>query len=231
MRPSCGSTYRRRRHCVRALLSWTPEQVAASVHPLSSRPELDVAIALHTEAGCRSSSAPVFEQHFWITQRAMAAMVSRMRDTPLRRYWIRAIATGSAEHARHIAPGDREIESLVLVALGARMESPTDAMLEAQRDFDHPRVPEADLARAAASYREALALNDELWEARLRLGSVLGRLHQTDEAMAQLERVRTQASDPRFRYLASLSLAQIHEKAGRSEAARAAYDEAIPHVS
>ena len=50
--------------------------------------ELDAAIALHTEAGCRSSSAPVFEQHFWITQRAMAAMASRMRDTPLRRYWI-----------------------------------------------------------------------------------------------------------------------------------------------
>jgi tetratricopeptide (TPR) repeat protein len=56
---------------------------------------------------------------------------------------------------------------------------------------------------------------------------VLGRLDQTDEAKAQLERVRTQASDPRFRYLASLSLAEIHEKAVRSEAARAAYDEAI----
>jgi VWFA-related protein len=212
---------------VRVLLAWTPEQVAARVHPLSFGAELDAAIALHTEAGCRSSSAPVFEQHFWITQRAMAAMASRMRGTALWRYWIRAITTGSAEHARHIAPDDREIESRVLVALGAQMESPTDAMLEAQSDFDHPRVPEVDLARAAATYREALALNDELWEARLRLGSVLSRLHQTDEAMAQLERVRAQASDPRFRYLASLSLAQIHEKAGRSEAARAAYDEAI----
>ena len=180
---------------VRALLSWPPEQVAASVHPLSSRAELDAAIALHTEAGCRSRSAPVFEQHFWITQRAMAAMASRMRATPLRRYWIRAIATGSAAHASRIAPGDREIEALVLVALGAQMESPTDAMLEAQGDFDHPRVPEADLARAAATYREALALNDEMWEARLRLGSALGRLHQADEAMAQLERVRTQAND------------------------------------
>jgi VWFA-related protein len=212
---------------VRVLLSWPPEQVAASVYPLSSRAELDAAIALHTEAGCRSGSAAVFEQHFWITQRAMAAVVSRMRNAPLRRHWIRAIATASAQHARQIAPGDREIESAVLVALGAQMEAPTDALREAQSDFDHPRVPEADLARAAATYREALALNDDLWEARLRLGSVLGRLHKTDEAMAQLERVRTQASDPRFRYLASLSLGQISENAGGSEAARAAYDEAI----
>jgi tetratricopeptide (TPR) repeat protein len=107
------------------------------------------------------------------------------------------------------------------------MESPTDALREAQTDFDHPRVPEADLARAAVTYREALALNADLWEARLRLGSVLGRLHQTDEAMAQLERVRTQANDSRFRYLAWLCLGQIHEEAGRTEAARAAYDEAV----
>jgi tetratricopeptide (TPR) repeat protein len=212
---------------VRALLSWDAEQATASVHPLSSRAELDAAIALHTEAGCRSSSAPAFEYHFWITQRAMAATVSRMRDAPLRRYWIRAIATGSAVHARQIAPDDPEIESAVLVALGALMESPSDALREAQTDFDHPRVPEADLARAAVTYREALALNADLWEARLRLGSVLGRLHQTDEAMAQLERVRTQANDSRFRYLAWLCLGQIHEEAGRTEAARAAYDEAV----
>jgi tetratricopeptide (TPR) repeat protein len=212
---------------VRTLLSWLPDQIAASVHPLSSRAELDAAIALHTEAACRDLSPAVFEQHFWITQRAMAAMVDRMRDVPLRRYWIRAMATGSAAHARRIAPGDPEITSLVLVAVGALMEAPTDALREAQTDFDHPRVPEADLARAAATYREALALNDGLWEARLRLGSVFGRLHQTDEAMAQLERVRTQATDPRFRYLAWLALGQIHEQAGERETAGAAYEEAI----
>lgn len=75
---------------------------------------------------------------------------------------------------------------------------------------------------AEKRYRQALALDPTLVEARIRLGRVLTRLDRPADAVAELEAAVGQASDPTDAYLA-------HLLAGRAEEGRGRLEEAIGH--
>ena len=206
---------------VAALRSWTPLQLASDVVPLPSLSALEAAVALHTEAGIRSG----LQAHLDIARRAVGALKSRQMGSELCRLWTLVTAAYSRVTARSIDLADLGGDPAVVVALGSLLEVPTS--LETQPGLDRVDPPVADLSRAADLYRNALAIDPGLAEARLRLGRVLGIQHHTGEAIAHLERARLETKDPRLFYLASLFLGEIHEATRDSKAATTAYRAAI----
>lgn len=75
---------------------------------------------------------------------------------------------------------------------------------------------------AEKRYRQALALDPTLFEARIHLGRVLTRLERPADAVAELETAIGQASDPAETYL-------VHLLAGRAEEGRGRLEEAAAH--
>jgi tetratricopeptide (TPR) repeat protein len=232
-RPAAGSAYlalvRQYRTgdadaAVQTLMSWAPERLQSDVRPLPSLAELGAAVALHTEVAVGTGS----QAHLGISRRAVAALTSRQLGKATSRRWFVVMAGYSREEARRVEEmPDAGSDAAVMVALGSLLEFPTVADREGQSDFEQPKPPAADLSRAADFHRAALAIDNGLTEARLRLGRVLWMLHQPGEAIAELERVRSQAREPGLSYLASLFLGEIYEATGDGKAAVAAYRAAI----
>jgi hypothetical protein len=83
--------------------------------------------------------------------------------------------------------------------------------------------PDANLRLAEVHYKQALALDPTLIEARVRLARVRVALGRPGEAVAELERASIASTDPVVRYFAVLFLGEAHDALGASEAARAAY--------
>jgi hypothetical protein len=227
-RRSTGSTYlglvRRYRTgdadaTVQAVMSWTPAQLASEVLPLPSLPDLEAAVALHTEAGVRSG----LQVHLGIARRAVEALMSRHLEDAFCRHWVLATVLSSKGTARSADAPDAGADAAITVARGSSLEFPTSADLETQAGFDRVDPPAGDLSRAVDLYRAALAMDEGFEEARLRLGRVLGMQHHDEEAIAQLERVRSQTRDARVSYLAALFVAEVHEAAGNDKAAIVAY--------
>ena len=73
--------------------------------------------------------------------------------------------------------------------------------------------------RARAMFADAAAAAPELAVARVRLGRVLWRLGEREEARAALEQAVARAADPPALYLAHLFLGRVHEDSGRLEPA------------
>jgi tetratricopeptide (TPR) repeat protein len=82
---------------------------------------------------------------------------------------------------------------------------------------------ESALADAERYFREALERDPGLHEARLRHGRVLGRLERPDEALRELDAVRTAHAEPRQTYLAALFAGAVLGRAGRLPEAVEAY--------
>lgn len=80
---------------------------------------------------------------------------------------------------------------------------------------------------AVTFYRRAARANPELWEARLRLGRVLGQAGRSGEARAELDAVLASCQDPQLRYLAHLFLGDLLERAGQEQAALTRYRSAV----
>jgi tetratricopeptide (TPR) repeat protein len=86
----------------------------------------------------------------------------------------------------------------------------------------------AYLDEAAKHYREALAVDKGLVEARVRLGRVNGLLGRHEEAIKELaEAWRQSGAEPLVRYFNVLFLGEEHEALGHRAEARAAYDAAL----
>jgi tetratricopeptide (TPR) repeat protein len=84
--------------------------------------------------------------------------------------------------------------------------------------------------KAVDAYQDALALDPELTEARLRLGRVLYLLDRNPDALRELERAFDDArrrGEVGTAYLAALFAGQIHEFDGRPEQAVASYRKAL----
>lgn len=142
---------------------------------------------------------------------ASAAELARRRDY--------AGLTAHLEHARRIVPDDAEI----LLASGCLHEAFASPNLQvAARERAHILVGGrgANLRRAERYFRQAVAANPRLAEARLRLGRVLGLRNRHPEAIVELERALGDAEDPRQSYYALLFLGRVEEELGRLERAR-----------
>jgi len=73
------------------------------------------------------------------------------------------------------------------------------------------------LEAARQDFAQALAIDPSLGLAHLRLGRVLWRLGEPDQARAQLEAALTSAVPPDQVYLARLFLGRLHQEAGRMD--------------
>jgi tetratricopeptide (TPR) repeat protein len=73
--------------------------------------------------------------------------------------------------------------------------------------------------QARALYEDAIAADEGLTLARVRLGRVLWRLGNREAAQTALETAVGRSADPELLYLAHLFLGQVHEDAGRLEQA------------
>ncbi len=84
-------------------------------------------------------------------------------------------------------------------------------------------LPDATLGEAEAHYGQALLANPKLDEARLRLAHVRLLKGRTEDALRDLERVATEAGQPRQRYLARLFAGYARQRLGDVTGAVAAY--------
>ncbi len=84
----------------------------------------------------------------------------------------------------------------------------------------------AELDRAAALLRRAVALQPNHGEARLRYGRVLTLTGRAEQAVGELRRALGLVTEPAQKYFAQLFLGAALEAAGRRPAARAAYQAA-----
>jgi len=129
------------------------------------------------------------------------------------------------EHARQTVPNDPEI----LLASGWVHESfaaPASQAAARQRSSIAVGTRNAHLRRAEGYFRDALARNPELAEARLRLGRVLGLQNRHEDALVELLRALELAEDRTQSYYALLFLGRSEEALGRLEAARRRFERA-----
>jgi tetratricopeptide (TPR) repeat protein len=84
-------------------------------------------------------------------------------------------------------------------------------------------LPGATLDAARAHYEQALVFDPKLDEARLRLGRVRLLTGGAEDALPDLQRVATEARQPRQRYLARLFVGWARERLGDLDGAVAAY--------
>lgn len=90
-------------------------------------------------------------------------------------------------------------------------------------------LPGATLVQAEAHYERALALDPGLDEARLRVAHVRLLEGRAEDALRDLERVATEARQPRQRYLALLFIGYARQKLGDVTGAVAAYRACVAH--
>lgn len=129
------------------------------------------------------------------------------------------LAAPLAEKVRAAAPRDAEVQLLAGCAEeGVAMEK---AVLDRASDAAPAR------ARAETAFREALVLDPESHEARLRLGKLLLDAGRAAEAEPLLAEVDAKTTDARQRYLARLFLARWAERSGRSERSIEEYRHAL----
>jgi tetratricopeptide (TPR) repeat protein len=137
-----------------------------------------------------------------------------------------ALAAGSpttahpfAETARRIAPLDPEVQ----LVYGCVAEGLAEEQILRQRESEAAAWRE----QAGRALLDALALDEGLLEARLRLGRLLVVQGRLIEAEAILEDVEAHARDDRLRYLARLFLGRLAERQGRHDEAARAYTRAL----
>jgi tetratricopeptide (TPR) repeat protein len=120
-----------------------------------------------------------------------------------------------------LAVGSVLEESATLWRGGFTVENPAmpSALREVARAEAAERERVARYRQARALYEDAIASDDGLTLAKVRLGRVRWRLGDREAAQAALERAVGESVDPQLLYLAHLFLGQVHEDSGRVEQA------------
>ena len=118
-----------------------------------------------------------------------------------------------------LAAGSALEESATVWTCGSTVENPAmpPRFREATRAAALERV--ARYRQARSLFQDAIASDDGLTLARVRLGRVLWRLGEREAAQAALERAIEASPDPQLLCLAHLFLGRVHEDAGRLEQA------------
>lgn len=161
-------------------------------------------------------------------------------------FWSRSNHTEGRPHlARALAafPDDAELLFLQGVSHEALAEPHIQAAIAEQRRVVDRRRGEryvttigdtgAERRRAMDAFQQALARDPQHWEARLRLGRLLGLAGRDTEAVAALRAVIDAVDEPWLRYQAFMFLGQAEEGLGRDAAAVRAYESAralFPHA-
>jgi tetratricopeptide (TPR) repeat protein len=85
---------------------------------------------------------------------------------------------------------------------------------------------DSELARSRGFYREAVIVDPDFAEARLRLGRVTGLLGDHSRAVAELQKAAATITDPQLLYYAALFRGQEHGMLGDYDAAREQFETA-----
>jgi tetratricopeptide (TPR) repeat protein len=137
-----------------------------------------------------------------------------------------ALGLGFPDTARPLAARARQEDLLnaeVQLVCGCAAESLAEVKVLKRRSAEaEPLREEADRA-----FRDALALDPGLHEARLHLGRLLLARCRLVEAEPALEEVDRQSPDARQRYLARLFLGRLAQRRGRPDAAGQLYTAAV----
>jgi tetratricopeptide (TPR) repeat protein len=216
---------------VAEIVRWTAGQVRGAALPPETLSGVDGAVleavaVLHLEAMVKSPH----QVHFSLAHAAFAELTWRQAPPALLRGWYIAMTSvlmsqgGTMVMVTPALGPDAELSLLD----GSKLEaSGTVMMIVDSYNANLGRNYAARLVEAEGKYREALALAPTLVEARLRLGRVLTLRNRLDDARVELERAQSEASPGYLAYLAALFLGQVHERAGRREAASECYESAI----
>jgi tetratricopeptide (TPR) repeat protein len=222
-------------------LTWNAGRLDAAVAPYSR-----TAAAFLLEVAASSDYPEPFHQHV----AAGRALALRMlpRDPVFGRTWFQTLA---ALRLAHLEAGNaaNDLQLLldrvgrdpeILAARGICYEIvstppalPPDIVLIGKRSGSArstsnpswyvPMPNRASLNAAVDLYRASLALDEGNVVAQLRLGRVSHLLGKDADALLAFDAVRARATDARVLSLAALFAGQVHEEAGRIDAAAAAY--------
>jgi len=118
-----------------------------------------------------------------------------------------------------LAAGSALEESATIWTGGSTVESPAmpPRFREAARTAAAERA--ARYRQARSLFEDAIAADDGLTLARVRLGRVRWRLGEREAGQAALEKAVARSTDPQLLYLAHLFLGRVHEDSGRLEQA------------
>lgn len=162
----------------------------------------------------------------------------RPTGDPMVRLWYRATAAwmqarGYHENTDHLVQGRRLFpnDAALLFLSGCEHESFARPSIQAAvRSVVLPpglelvvKSEEAELREAENFFRQALAANPDLLEARLRLGRVLLLRERPREAADELRRARAAADEDVMKYFVSLFLGAAEEALGNFDAADRLY--------
>jgi VWFA-related protein len=220
---------------VATLITWPTAVVAGLARRIdpSEGPLSRAAAMLHTEAamallaGGEASDAPA---HLDV---ARGILERAGRDSAFRRDWLLALgfqmqARGDAAEALRFF---QECETAFPQAAEAWLGAGTIYEFSAFPDgLGGSRVARAGgdlVGEAKRHYRQALAVDPSLAEARVRLGRVLQRTGEREQALVELERVGKQGGGGPTEALAHFFLGEILEERGQSEEAARQYRTAL----
>jgi len=230
------------------LLSVTPEDVARrDFTPVLARTavlhtDLAVSEGLALAASDRQDFAPRASLHFGVAMALVDELRLRDRQSRLPREWYIAVGAFLQAH-RDMASGglflNRALsffpnDSELLTMSGALNEFLASPAVQDTLGFRYdPRFrsvrfdDERGCLRAArANFRRAIDADPSNVEARVRLGHVLIRLADYQQALSILAPGVALRSQPRLRYYAWLFNGQAHESLGHLEEAHSAYRQA-----
>jgi len=116
--------------------------------------------------------------------------------------------------------------SLHLRYSSALMQAGSASLDDANRGVAAIGTTNAELGRAERFFRDALAIEPDLVEARLRYGHVIGELGRHQDAIAELLRVISATPPDELLFQAHLFLGRDYEALGRYDDARTAFEQA-----
>lgn len=241
---------------VEAILGVTPEEGAPrEVNRLLERGAIlhtDIALlaAIETvpygapEAAMRGrdgrAGGVVATVHWEIARRLLDAVTPAPSADPFVRSWYRATtallqhdydlayARPQLEHGLAILPND----AALLFGSGCLHEAHASPLVQSMVRSAGTTVslnvgsPTSHLRLAERYFREALAVDPAMTQARLRLGRVLGLLGRHDEAIAELQRAVQASGDRQMLYYGEMFLGAEKRALGLDEDARAHYERA-----
>jgi tetratricopeptide (TPR) repeat protein len=192
------------------------------------------AAMLHTEAAIALLASRATADAPAHLEIARGVLESTARDSSFRRDWL--LAVGFELQAR----GDRAAEALrFFLECQSAFPLAAEARLAAGTVYEFGAFPDGlggnglaqasgDLVKEATrQYREALAIDPSLHEARVRLGRTLQRSGAAEEARAQLTLATKQGAGGATQALAHFFLGELLEERGEGGEAAAQYREAL----
>jgi hypothetical protein len=181
--------------------------------------------------------------HWDFARHLLTALLPSASDDPFVPQWYNATTAhmflnlrwdeseDHLEFARRTIGADARLE-FDTGCLHERLASPTvTIVLDAVQRSPAPIGPVASrpdsLSKAEAAFKEAIRLDPEFLEARVRLGRVMTLRGRSEEALEFLRPVVEEGrAGSIVGYFAALFLGDVHERAGRHDAALAAYRQA-----